>query len=95
MMVERIADTVEDARMMAAEVAADNDIPWNTVEVLYRQPGHPPLNYSYRHHQPVRHLKILPRYLLMRTAVRCSPESPIQAETHLTGFPASMALIAR
>jgi hypothetical protein len=36
MMADRIADTVEDARRMAAEVAADNDIPWNTVEVLYR-----------------------------------------------------------
>ena len=36
MMADRIAETVEDARRMAAEVAADNDIPWNTVEVLYR-----------------------------------------------------------
>jgi hypothetical protein len=36
MMPDRLADTVEDARRMAAEVAADNDIPWNTVEVLYR-----------------------------------------------------------
>ena len=36
MMADRIADTVECARRMAAEVAADNDIPWNTVGVLYR-----------------------------------------------------------
>ena len=36
MMADRIADTAEGARRMAAEVAADNDIPWNTVEVLYR-----------------------------------------------------------
>jgi hypothetical protein len=36
MMPDRLADTVDDARRMAAEVARDNDIPWNTVEVLYR-----------------------------------------------------------
>jgi len=44
MMADRIADTVECARRMAAEVAADNDIPWNTVEVLYRQPALSPLS---------------------------------------------------
>ena len=36
MMPDMLADTVDDARRMAAEVARDNDIPWNTVEVLYR-----------------------------------------------------------
>jgi hypothetical protein len=36
MMPDRLADTVQDARGMVGEVAADNDIPWTSVEVLYR-----------------------------------------------------------
>jgi hypothetical protein len=36
MMPDRLADTVQDARRMVGEVAADNDIPWTRVEVVYR-----------------------------------------------------------
>jgi hypothetical protein len=36
MMPDRLADTVEAARGMVGEVAADKDIPWTRVEVLYR-----------------------------------------------------------
>ena len=36
MMPDRLADTVQDAWRMVGEVAADNDVPWTRVEVLYR-----------------------------------------------------------